>query len=48
MGRVGGMPVGLTFLGSAFDEARLLALAFAYEQGTHHAAPPTLRATVGP
>jgi amidase len=46
MGQVHGLPVGLTFLGTAFDEGRLLALAYAYEQGTHHASPPTYHPTV--
>lgn len=30
-----GMPLGLTFLGRAWDEARLLAIAHAYEEATH-------------
>ncbi|MEQ1570024.1 MAG: amidase, partial [Myxococcota bacterium] len=47
MGQVQGLPVGLTFLGTAFDEARLLALAHAYEQATHHARRPTFAPTVG-
>jgi amidase len=35
-----GRPVGMTFLGTAFTEARLLALAFAYEQATLLWRPP--------
>jgi len=35
-----GLPVGLEFLGRPFDEARLLGLAYAFEQGTHHRRPP--------
>ena len=31
-GRVAGLPVGVTFMGPAWTEARLLALAFAFEQ----------------
>jgi len=31
-GLVAGLPVGLTFMGPAWSEARLLALAFAFEQ----------------
>ena len=46
MGQVHGLPVGLVFFGTAFDEADLFALAYAYEQGTHHAAAPTFQATV--
>ena len=36
----GHWPAGMTFLGRAFDEGRLIRLAFAYEQGTHHRKPP--------
>jgi len=38
MGKVQGMPVGISFIGTAWDEARLLALGYAYEQarGTLH------------
>lgn len=32
MGNVGHMPVGLSFIGDAFSEAELIALAYAYEQ----------------
>jgi amidase len=32
-GRVAGLPVGVTFMGPAWSEPRLLALAFAFEQG---------------
>ena len=46
MGDVHGLPVGLSFFGTAFREAELLALAYAYEQGTHHARPPALAASV--
>ncbi|MEZ4235935.1 MAG: amidase [Myxococcota bacterium] len=46
MGRVSGLPVGLTFLGTAFDEAHLLSYAFAYEQGTKHAVPPSFVPTI--
>jgi amidase len=34
-GYVFGLPVGVTFLGRAFSEARLVALAYAFEQATH-------------
>jgi len=37
-----GEPVGLTFTGTAFSEAQLLSLAYAYEQGTHHRVQPKL------
>jgi Asp-tRNA(Asn)/Glu-tRNA(Gln) amidotransferase A subunit family amidase len=35
-----GLPIGLELMGRAFDEALLLKLAYAYEQGTHHRRPP--------
>jgi len=34
------VPVGLQILGDAWSEGRLFALAFAYEQATHHRRPP--------
>jgi amidase len=37
----GSLPVGLQFLGEAWSEPRLIALAYAYEQATHHRRPPT-------
>jgi amidase len=40
MGMVAGLPVGLSWLGKAWSEARLLALAFAYEQATRHRQAP--------
>jgi hypothetical protein len=36
----GGFPVGVELLGRRFAEARLLALAFDYEQATRHRRPP--------
>jgi amidase len=35
-----GLPVGLSFMGRAFSEGKLLGYAFAYEQATHHRRPP--------
>jgi Asp-tRNA(Asn)/Glu-tRNA(Gln) amidotransferase A subunit family amidase len=35
-----GLPVGVELLGRRFDDARLVALAFAFEQATHHRKPP--------
>jgi amidase len=40
-GDVFGMPVGLSFIGKAWSEPRLIALAYAYEQATKHRRPPT-------
>ncbi|MBL8350287.1 MAG: amidase [Burkholderiaceae bacterium] len=45
MGQVAGLPVGLSFFGGAWQDARLLALALHYEQTTRHRAPPTYRPT---
>lgn len=46
MGSAFGLPVGLTFIGTAWSEGRLLALAYAYEQATKHRTPPALRRSV--
>jgi amidase len=35
MGQVHGLPVGLSFIGAKWAEARLIALGYAYEQATH-------------
>ena len=42
MGFVRGLPVGLSFIGAAWSEPRLIALAYAFEQATHHRQPPRL------
>ena len=36
----GSLPAGLQFLGDAWSEPRLIALAYAYEQATRHRRPP--------
>ncbi len=41
MGQVDGLPVGLSFIGPAWSEARLLAYGYAYEQAAHARVPPT-------
>jgi amidase len=46
MGQVQGLPVGLSFVGGAYQEGPLLALGYAYEQATHLRQAPTLRPTV--
>ena len=40
-----GLPVGLTFIGPAWGEGKLLKLAYAYEQATRARRPPRLPAT---
>jgi amidase len=46
MGEVHGLPVGLSFIGPKWSEARLLGLAYAYEQASHAARPPTFATDV--
>ncbi|MDO7846721.1 amidase [Hymenobacter sp. M29] len=46
MGQVLGLPVGLSFVGSAYEEGRLLGLGYAYEQATHKRAAPKFLPTV--
>lgn len=41
-GHVHGLPVGISFFGAAWSEAKLLNLAFAFEQATRHRRPPRL------
>ena len=40
MGRVDGLPVGLTFASTAWTEARLLSMAYDYEQASMARVPP--------
>jgi len=40
-----GLPVGLSFMGSAFSEGKLLGYAYAFEQATRHRQPPRYFAT---
>jgi amidase len=45
MGDAAGLPVGLSFVGAAWSEGKLLQLAHAYEQGTRHRRTPALPVT---
>ena len=40
MGLAFGLPVGISFVGRAWSESRLIGLAFAFEQATQHRQPP--------
>jgi amidase len=46
MGLAGGLPVGLSFIGPAWSEAKLLGLGYAYEQASHARVAPTLMPSV--
>jgi amidase len=48
MGQVDGLPVGLSFIGTAWSDARLLAYGYAYEQASHARQPPTYAPTASP
>lgn len=42
MGLAAGLPVGLSFIGGQWDDARILSLGYAYEQASHALVDPTL------
>ena len=45
-GHVQGLPVGISFIGLQWSEARLVGLAYAFEQATGHRQPPTFLSRV--
>jgi amidase len=45
MGQVHGLPVGISFFGTAWSEPTLIGIAYAYERATRHRAVPRFRAT---
>ena len=46
MGSSNGLPLGITFMGTAWSEPRLIELGYAYEQLTRARKPPEYRASV--
>ena len=46
-GFVHGLPVGITFMGSAWSEPTLIKLAFAFEQATRHRRAPAFLPAIG-
>ena len=44
---VDGLPVGVELLGRAFDDAKLVSYAYAYEQATHHRLAPARTPALG-
>ena len=46
MGQVHGLPVGLSLVGAAWSESRLIGYAFAFEQASHARQPPHFIASV--
>jgi amidase len=45
-GFVYGLPVGVSFIGRPWSEAKLISYAYAYEQATKHRKPPTFQQSV--
>jgi amidase len=45
-GFVSGLPVGISFYGNAWTEAKLIRIAYAYEQATHHRMVPRFLPTL--
>jgi amidase len=46
MGAVEGLPVGLSFVGTAWSEGKLISYAYAFEQAAHARRPPEFRAAI--
>ena len=48
MGAVEGLPIGLSFIGTKWSDAEVLAAGYAYEQASRKRVTPTFRASVAP
>ena len=48
MGLADGLPVGISFIGPAWSEARLLGFGYAYEQASHTRVEPAFKASLDP
>jgi len=46
MGLVHGLPIGLSFIGTAYKEPELIKLAYSYEQASRKRAAPTFRSEI--
>ncbi len=46
MGNVNGLPIGLSFVGTAWSEGKLISYAYSFEQATHARHAPEFRASV--
>jgi amidase len=46
MGAVNGLPIGLSFVGAAWSEGKLISYAYAFEQATHARRSPKFRPTI--
>jgi amidase len=42
-GAIAGLPIGMSFIGTAFKEQELIEMAYAFEQATHARLPPNLK-----
>jgi amidase len=46
-GYISGLPIGLSFIGGAFSDARLIGFAYAFEQASKVRRPPPVGAASG-